>query len=401
MPPVASSSLGSLFKTSSGGTPLKARQEYYVGGEVPWLLSGEVAQGEIWAATNFITQAGLQNSSAKIFPKDTVLVAMYGATAGEVGILRFEAATNQAVCGIFPNDQFLPEYLYYVLLSKKDELVGKAAGNAQPNISQGKIRDTPVPLTDKAEQSRIVAILDEAFEGIATARTNTEKNVQNARELFRTRLRSIFGSVNGRPLADGWHETQIKELGIVQSGAGFPMAVQGLIEGGIPFYKVSDMNIPGNEREMIYENNSITEATRRTLGASLFPSGSVIFPKIGGAIATNKKRIVTQDCCVDNNVMGVVPKVERVDPEFLYYFFLGHDLREFANEAHLPSIRKTVVEEWKLSVPHRLDEQRRIVSELESLEEQVQSLERIYAAKLDALDELKKSLLHQAFNDLL
>ena len=380
---------------------MKSRKEYYEGGQIPWLLSGEVAQGEVWSASNFITPAGLQNSSAKVFPTDTVLVAMYGATAGQVGILKIEAATNQAVCGILPSDQIVPEYLYYFLLSKKDELIGKAVGNAQPNISQAKIRETMVPIVGKAEQRRIVAILDEAFEGIATAKAIAEKNRQNAREVFRIRLRSIFDAVNGLPLPEGWYETQIKELGIVQSGAGFPLAAQGLVDGGIPFYKVSDMNIPGNEREMLYENNSITEAARRTLGASLFPSGSVIFPKIGGAIATNKKRIATRDCCVDNNVMGVVPRVGRVNPEFLFYFFLGHDLSEFANEAHLPSIRKTVVEDWKVSVPRSLDEQRRIASELEVLEDQVQLLERVYVAKLTALDDLKKSLLHQAFAGVL
>jgi restriction endonuclease S subunit len=123
----------------------------------------------------------------------------------------------------------------------------------------------------------------------------------------------------------------------------------------------------------------------------------VIFPKIGGAIATNKKRIATRDCCVDNNVMGVIPRLDKVTPAFLFLFFLGRDLSDFANEAHLPSIRKTVVENWKVSVPRSLDEQTRIASELELLEDQVESLERICAAKLAALDELKKSLLRQAF----
>ena len=292
------------------------------------------------------------------------------------------------------------EFLYYYLsrptfLEEGARIMTGAVGHKR--VTKEFVESYPIPLPPLREQRRIVAILDEAFEGIATAKANAEKNLQNAREVFRIRLRSIFDAVNGLPLPEGWYETQIKELGIVQSGAGFPLAAQGLVDGGIPFYKVSDMNIPGNEREMLYENNSITEAARRTLGASLFPSGSVIFPKIGGAIATNKKRIATRDCCVDNNVMGVVPRVGRVNPEFLFYFFLGHDLSEFANEAHLPSIRKTVVEDWKVSVPRSLDEQRRIASELEVLEDQVQLLERVYVAKLTALDDLKKSLLHQAF----
>ena len=170
--------LGEVCSTGSGGTPLKEKKEYYEGGTIPWLMSGEVSQGEVREATRFITQKGLDNSAAKIFPQDTVLVAMYGATAGQVGILRFEAATNQAVCGILPSKYFVPEFLFYLLLSKKEELVAQATGNAQPNISQIKIKNTSVPILPLPEQQRIVGILDEALEGIATAKANAEKNLQ-------------------------------------------------------------------------------------------------------------------------------------------------------------------------------------------------------------------------------
>ncbi|MBD2429259.1 restriction endonuclease subunit S [Phormidium sp. FACHB-1136] len=134
--------IGDVCETGAGGTPLKSNREYYEGGTIPWLLSGEVAQGEISESKNFITQSGLDNSSAKIFPVNTVLVAMYGATAGQVGILRFEAATNQAVCGIYPNEKLIPEFIFYAMLSKQTELISKATGNAQPNISQIKVNWT-------------------------------------------------------------------------------------------------------------------------------------------------------------------------------------------------------------------------------------------------------------------
>ena len=105
--------LGEVCETGAGGTPLKSHKDYYEGGTIPWLLSGEVSQGEIYNSKNFITEKGLKNSSAKLFPPNTVLIAMYGATAGQVGILKFEASTNQAVCGILPNEKTIPEYLYY------------------------------------------------------------------------------------------------------------------------------------------------------------------------------------------------------------------------------------------------------------------------------------------------
>src|SRR4051812_42506353 len=90
--------IGEIYETGAGGTPLKAHKYYYEGGTIPWLMSGEVCQRDILTAKNSITERGLKNSSAKLFPKNTVLIAMYGANAGQVGILRFEACTNQAVC---------------------------------------------------------------------------------------------------------------------------------------------------------------------------------------------------------------------------------------------------------------------------------------------------------------
>ena len=397
-----SAPIGDICDVVNGGTPKTGVPEYW-GGPHRWITPAEMGKRStpyIDQTDRTITDQGLQNSSARPLPPYSVILSSR-APIGHLVINTEPMATNQGCKGLVPRSQIDHKFLYYYLGSIVDLLNELGTGTTFKELSGGKLKEVKVPVPPIAEQRRIVAILDEAFEGIATAKANAEKNLQNAREVFRIRLRSIFDAVNGLPLPEGWYETQIKELGIVQSGAGFPLAAQGLVDGGIPFYKVSDMNIPGNEREMLYENNSITEAARRTLGASLFPSGSVIFPKIGGAIATNKKRIATRDCCVDNNVMGVVPRVGRVNPEFLFYFFLGHDLSEFANEAHLPSIRKTVVEDWKVSVPRSLDEQRRIASELEVLEDQVQLLERVYVAKLTALDDLKKSLLHQAFAGVL
>lgn len=177
-----------MCETGSGGTPLSSNKSYYDGGKIPWLVSGEVAQGEITRCGKFITELGLKNSAARVFPKDTVVVAMYGATAGQVGLLRIEACTNQAVCGIFPNEKFVPKFLYYALLEKKTELISQAVGNAQPNISQIKIKSTIVARPPLSEQRRIVAILDKAFERIDMAGANTEKNLANAHELFNNYL---------------------------------------------------------------------------------------------------------------------------------------------------------------------------------------------------------------------
>ena len=95
---------------------MKSKAEYYENGDIPWLRSGEVKQGFINNTELFITKKGLENSSAKLFPVNTVVVAMYGATAGQSGILKIESSTNQAVCGILPNKNYDSEFLYFYLI---------------------------------------------------------------------------------------------------------------------------------------------------------------------------------------------------------------------------------------------------------------------------------------------
>jgi type I restriction enzyme S subunit len=154
------STIGQVFKTSSGGTPLKSRKDFYSGGEIPWLLSGEVGQRRIVAASRFVTDLALTETSIKWVPEKSVLVAMYGATAGEVGVLTFPSTTNQAVCSIHPAEGQDPDFVYYFMLRTKSELVGLASGNAQPNISQQKIKGLEYPLIAVRQQREIVERLD-------------------------------------------------------------------------------------------------------------------------------------------------------------------------------------------------------------------------------------------------
>lgn len=133
--------IGDVLKTSSGGTPAKGHSEYYEGGDIPWVNSGDLHQMFIYDTPKYISQAGVDNSSAKIFPIDTCLIAMYGATVGEVSILKILGTTNQAVCGILPSKDYQPIFLYSTLKHSKNHFVDLASGGAQPNISQGIIKD--------------------------------------------------------------------------------------------------------------------------------------------------------------------------------------------------------------------------------------------------------------------
>lgn len=176
--------IGDLAETSSGGTPLKSKEEYWENGTIPWIKSGEVAQGFVFEAEEKITELALKNSSAKIFPVNTVLVAMYGATAGQVGLLKFEASTNQAVCGIFPNEKYLPEFLYHVLKSKKEDLILLSSGGAQPNISQGIIRNFEIPLPPLSVQRALVGQIEEKQKAIAEFKKQIAEKEQEIKDVI-------------------------------------------------------------------------------------------------------------------------------------------------------------------------------------------------------------------------
>lgn len=172
----------SIAEITSGGTPLRSRPDYYDNGTIKWLKSGEVRQGEIYDSEEYITEKGLKNSSAKVFPVDTILLAMYGATAGQVGILKVEASTNQAIAGIIVNkDEVLPKYLYYFYQAQTNQFLKLAGGGGQPNISQDIIKKYQIPIPPLETQRQIVEKLDrqmQALDGVRLLKAEAEKRIE-------------------------------------------------------------------------------------------------------------------------------------------------------------------------------------------------------------------------------
>lgn len=184
--------IGDLFKTYAGGTPLKSGKNYYEGGTIPWIRSGEVCQKYIKDCELYITEDGMRNSSAKYYSINTILVAMYGATAAQVGILKFEATSNQAVCGILPRKDFVPEFLYYWFVNIQKELASQAQGGAQPNLSQVKIKKVLLSYPSLSEQQAIVAHLDELSENVKKLQEIQEKIIKECDALKQAILREVF-----------------------------------------------------------------------------------------------------------------------------------------------------------------------------------------------------------------
>lgn len=166
--------LGDKLQTTSGGTPSSKNRTYYEGGTIPWLTSGEVRQGTISSTEAYITESGLENSSAKWVPEGSVVIAMYGATVGSVGILKIPVTTNQAVCSILPNEKFNSTFLYYAIQSKYEWMLSQARGAAQPNISQLIIKQMLIPNPPMELQQQFAEIATQAEATKASLRASIE-----------------------------------------------------------------------------------------------------------------------------------------------------------------------------------------------------------------------------------
>lgn len=181
--------MSDLFKITSGGTPSRKHSEYFENGNIPWVKTGDLNTPYLTNTDEYITELGVQESSAKIFPKGTVLLAMYGATIGAVSILNIEAATNQACAAFLPIDSILPIYLYSFLFLQKKHFVSLGVGGAQPNISGEILKREKIlcpPLKLQTQFADFVTKI-ESQKGLLTTR------LSHLETLYKSLMQEYFG----------------------------------------------------------------------------------------------------------------------------------------------------------------------------------------------------------------
>jgi type I restriction enzyme S subunit len=355
-------------------------------------MSGEVRQGTIYSATNFITAIGLKNSTAKMFPPGTVLIALYGATAGQVAVLGFEAATNQAICGILPNQHLVPDFLSYALQAQHDGIVAQAVGNAQPNLSQIKVRDLQIPVPPLPEQRRIVAILDEAFEGIAAAKANAEKNLRNAKEACDARLHKAMAAAK-----DSCSCTTLGALCDFKNGdrgKNYPSKDARVTEG-VPFINAGHLKEDGLD---LSEMDYISRDRFALLGAGKIRPHDILFC-LRGSLGKFASVGRLAEGAIASSLVILRPKA-GVSPEFISAYLGSHIcsamIEQNRNGAAQPNLSAKSVAAF--AVPKMpLAEQEQIAALSCAAQADRNALQGCIRHKCAALDELQSSLLHQAF----
>ena len=381
--------LGNIGTWQAGGTPSRSNKSYY-GGNIPWLKTGDLNDGLVTNIPEKITEDAVANSSAKINPTGSILIAMYGATIGKLGILTFPATTNQACCACIEYFAITQKYLFYFLLSHRDVFIAKGSGGAQPNISKEIIVNTAIPLPPLAEQERTVTeierwftLIDQLEQGKSDLQTVIKQakskilelaihgklvpqdpNDEPASELLkRINPEAEITCDNGhsKKLPQGWIICRLGEICKVENGYAF--SSDEYKPFGTPLVRIS--NIVNDKIDLsscVFVQEDVEEKFIVSKGDLLIAMSGATTGKMG---VYSKNEISYLNQRVGN--IKILNK-DLLLPEYRNYFMISKmdDILKLAYGGAQPNISAKVISSFLFPLPP-IAEQQRIVTKIEEL----------------------------------
>lgn len=386
-------------KWGSGGTPSRKISDYYLG-DIPWIKTGELDNDFVYETEEHISEAAIRNSSAKLYPVNTVMIAMYGATIGKVGIMGVKATTNQACANAVCVKNIYYKYLFYYAISQKDSFISKGKGGAQPNISQEVIKKHEFPLPPLPEQHRIVERIESLFSKLDEAK----EKAQGVIDSFETRKAAILHKAFSGELTAKWREEngvgieswKRKTLGEVCNsifdGDHMPPPKS---ESGIPFLVISDVN----DGYLSFENTRfVPQEYYDAITDTRKPEKGDVLYTLVGSFGTPVVVDTNAPFCFQRHMALLKPK--SINTYFLWYLLQSQEMYKKAS-----SIAKGVAQ---LTVPIKglrlmdfncpsEEEQIEIVRILDSLLEKEDTSKDNAESIIDKIETMKKAILARAF----
>jgi type I restriction enzyme, S subunit len=283
-------------------------------------------------------------------------------------ILKFTSLTTQRFVELYLESIPLDEYI---------------TGAAQPKLNQKALNSIPIPVPPLADQQRIVALLDEALESIATVRANAEKNIQNARALFESHIQSAFTQ-----RGPAWANTTLGEIGKISMCKRI-FKEETTATGDIPFYKIGTF---GKQPDAFIFHQTYSKYRAKYP----FPKKGDVLISASGTIGRRVRYDGEPAYFQDSNIVWIENDEKQLLNDYLYHFYEACEWNS-TEGATIPRLYNDDLRRVAIAFPKSLQEQRQIVAQLDALSYEAQRLARVYEQKLAALDALKKSLLHQAF----
>ena len=408
--------------------------------------------------TTHISEEALGKSTARLLPAGTVLLTSR-ATIGKVAIAKVPMATNQGFANFLCKGDIANVFLAHYLNSITDLLISLAGGTTFLEVTKTTLLNVEIPLPPLPEQHRIVAKIEELFtkldaginalhkvqaqlrryrqsvlkaafegklteawrmehqDGIEPASVLLERILKERREKWEAEQIEQMKAKGKMPKDDkwkakykepaapdlsqlpelprGWVQTTVGSIGVIASGQ-TPKGINDLdSKGETPFYKISDMNEPSNEKFMRTAEITLDDCEIERLGIHVRERGTVIFPKRGGAIATNKKRILTFPSAYDLNIMGVLPY--NVPTDFFYQWLQSTDLAALSDGSNVPQLNHKDIDPLPFPLPP-LPEQVVIVSEVDSRLSIADEVEKTVKIELKRAERLRQSIFKKAFS---
>ncbi len=346
-----------------GGTPSRSDLSYF-GGTIPWVTPTDLQRPGIISilsgTAERITKSGLANSSAKLIPAGSVLFSSR-ASIGKIAITDIECCTNQGFVNFTPDPLKIDSwFLAYLLRHITPDLIKLAGKTTFLEIPRTKLRNHLVKIPKLTEQDRIVERIKECMERVEEIELLRDEAVSEQVALFPSVLNKSFAEVAAKAPTH-----TLEEVCMIRGGGSLPKGTgKDCGKDCVLLVKVGDMNLPDNERIVTTAREFLPTSSA---GNSVIQAGAVIFPKRGGAIATNKKRVLGRPSLIDPNLMAIEARQELVSPGYLYYWSLTLDLRTISNGGVIPQLNRKDLAPLVIPVPD-LASQNELVEKFEMLE---------------------------------
>ncbi|MFU8857469.1 MAG: restriction endonuclease subunit S [Deferrisomatales bacterium] len=387
--------LGEVCRVIGGGTPSKSNKAFYTG-TIPWATVRDM-RSDIIEDTEFrITDEAVRNSSTNVVPANNVVIASR-VGLGKVSMLQHDTAINQDLRAIIPisASELDARFLFWWFKSIAGHIVASGTGATVQGVTLPFIRSLVIPLATLPEQHRIVRILDETFAGIATAKAHAEKNLHNARALFESHLNEVFTR-----RGEGWVERRLSDLceRITKGSSPKWQGIAYFDEPGILFItseNVGDCEINLGRPKYVDEKFNVKDRK------SILRKGDVLTNIVGASIGRTAIYDKEDTANINQAVCLIRCEPRLLSNRFLMYLLNSPIFKRVLHDNEVNNARANLSLGFfsQLQVPTPpIQQQEELVKTCDALREKVQSLGSVYRRKLTALDALKKSILHQAFN---
>lgn len=384
----SNSKIDDIAVVTSGGTPSRSNLTFW-DGNIPWVTTSLVDFNIIQSAEEFITQKGLDNSSAKLFPKNTILMAMYGQgiTRGKVAILGIDATTNQACAAIKLQSNYDTQFIFQNLMSRYEEIRDLSNDGGQKNLSAGIIKEIEVNYPEKREQIKIASFLSVVDEKISQL---TQKH-QLLREYKQGMMQKLFSQQIRFKADDGsefgeWENTVLGDIADIVGGGTPSTNNQAYWSGDVVWLTPSEIN-----QKFIGESKrTISELGVQKSSAKKLPIGTILFTS---RATIGEVAIAIAEVTTNQGFQSFISN-EKTFNEFLYYWIVNNkkSFIERASGSTFLEISKSKIQPMEISLPC-LEEQTKIANFLSAIDQKIE----VVAQQIEQAKQWKKGLLQQMF----